>query len=247
MVSGKNIVITGCLQGIGKETLRVFAEHGASVFACSYKETEEFDAFCKKLAEDNCVSIFPIYFDMMDETSIKAAAREIQLHRIPIDGLVNIAGINKDAYFGMIRTQDMLDTFTVNVFSQIIFTQYIVKLMQRSNTKGSVVFTSSVSAIDGNAGQTVYAASKAALIGAMRTMALELGPHGIRVNAVAPGVISSPMTDKLDPELLKRKIDLMDIPRIGSASEVANTYMFLMSELSSHVSGEIIRVDGGIK
>ena len=247
MVFGKNIVITGCLQGIGRETLQVFAEHGANVFACSYKETEEFGEFCKKLAEDNNVSVFPIYFDMMDESSIKTAAREIQLHKTSIDGLVNIAGINKDAYFGMIRIQDMLDTFMVNVFSQIIFSQYIVKLMQRSKTKGSIVFTSSVSAIDGNAGQTVYAASKAALIGAMRTMALELGAQGIRVNAVAPGVISSPMTDKLNPELLKQKITLMDIPRIGSASEVANTYMFLMSELSSHVSGEIIRIDGGIK
>ncbi|MBQ9581136.1 MAG: SDR family oxidoreductase, partial [Synergistaceae bacterium] len=143
--------------------------------------------------------------------------------------------------------QDLLDTFQVNFFSQIILSQYIVKLMQRKKTQGSIVFTSSISALDGNEGQLSYAASKAALIGAMRTMALELGKTGIRVNAIAPGVIKSPMTDKLSEELIEKKINTMDIPRLGEAEEVVNLCMFLMSDLSSHISGQVIRVDGGIR
>ncbi len=247
MVNGKNIVITGCLQGIGKETLKRFAENGANVFACSYKQTDEYESFCQDLAETCNVCIWPVYFDMMDNDSIKAAAKQIQAQKVEINGLVNIAGINKDAYFGMISQQDMLDTFQVNVFSQITFSQYIVKLMQRKQTRGSIAFTSSVTAIDGNEAQLTYGASKAALIGVMRTMALELGKNGIRVNAIAPGVIKTPMTAVLNESVIEKKIKTMDMPRLGEAREVADLFLYLMSDLSSHVSGQLIRIDGGIR
>ncbi|MBQ9582159.1 MAG: SDR family oxidoreductase [Synergistaceae bacterium] len=247
MLSGKNIVITGCLQGIGRETLRVFAENSANIFACAYKQLDEFEDLCKELAAKNNVNITPVYFDMMNNNEIKDAAKIIQAAKVEIHGLVNIAGINKDAFFSMVTYQDLLDTFQVNFFSQIILSQYIVKLMQRKKTQGSILFTSSITAMDGNEGQTAYSASKGALIGAMKTMALELGKTGIRVNAIAPGVIKSPMTDKLCGELIEKKINTMDIPRLGEAEEVANLCMFLMSDLSSHISGQVIRVDGGIR
>lgn len=247
MVSGKNIVVTGCLQGIGRETLRVLAENGANVFACAYKQTDEFEQFCYELSEKNSVSIWPVYFDMMDNNSIKEAAKTIQSQKVEIHGLVNIAGINKDAFFNMVTYQDMLDTFQVNFFSQIIFSQFVVKLMQRKKTVGSIAFTSSITAFDGNEAQLSYGASKAALIGAMKTMALELGKTGIRVNAVAPGVIKTPMTEALDQSVIDKKVKTMDMPRMGTAEEVANTFMFLMSDLSTHISGEVIRVDGGIR
>ena len=247
MVSEKNIVVTGCLQGIGKETLRVLAEHGANVFACAYKQTDEYEGFCKELEEKNNVTIWPVYFDMMDNSSIKEAARAIQGQKVEIHGLVNIAGINRDAYFNMVSYQDMLDTFQVNFFSQIIFTQYIVKLMQKKKTPGSIVFTSSITAFDGNEAQLSYGASKAALVGAMKTMALELGKSGIRVNAVAPGVIKTPMTEALDERIIDRKVQTMDMPRTGTAEEVADLFLFLMSDLSGHISGQTVRVDGGIR
>ena len=247
MLSNKNIVVTGCLQGIGKETLKVFANNGANVFACAYKQTDEFETFCKELEESNGVSIWPVYFDMMDNSSIKEAAKVIQSQKVEIHGLVNIAGINKDAFFNMITYQDMVDTFQVNFFSQIIFTQYIVKLMQRKKTEGSIVFTSSITALDGNEAQVSYGASKAALIGAMNSMALELGKTGIRVNTIAPGVIETPMTAALDESVIEKKVKTMDMPRLGNVEEVANLYMFLMSDLSSHISGQTIRVDGGIR
>lgn len=247
MVSGKNIVVTGCLQGIGQETLRVLAENGANVFACAYKQTEDFENLCCQLSEKNHVSIWPVYFDMMDNQSIKEAAKTIQSKKVEIHGLVNIAGINKDAFFNMVTYQDMLDTFQVNFFSQIIFSQYIVKLMQRKKTPGSIAFTSSITAMDGNEAQLSYGASKAALIGAMKTMALELGKTGIRVNAVAPGVIKTPMTEALDESVIEKKVRTMDMPRLGTSEEVAELFMFLMSDLSSHISGQTIRVDGGIR
>ena len=247
MVSGKNIVVTGALQGIGRETVKKLTENGANVFACAYKQTDEFEQYCDELATKNNVYVWPVYFDLMDNNSIKEAAKEIQGQKVEINGLVNIAGINRDAFFNMVRIQDLQDTFQVNFFSQIILSQYIVKLMQRKNTAGSIVFTSSITALDGNEAQMAYGASKAALIGAMKTMALELGKTGIRVNAVAPGVIKTPMTDALDSTIIDKKIKTMDIPRIGTAEEVANVFLYLMSDLSSHISGQVIRVDGGIR
>lgn len=247
MLSNKNIVVTGCLQGIGKATLEKFAKNGANIFACAYQQNEEFEGVCDALAKENGVQVIPIYFDMADIASVKEAAKSIQKFKMEIHGLVNIAGINRDAYFNMISYQDMVDTFQVNVYSQIILSQYIVKLMQRYKTEGSIVFTSSITALDGNAGQVTYGASKAALLGAMRSMALELGTNGIRVNAVCPGVIKTPMTEKLSQEVIESKEKMMEIPRLGEADEVADVFMYLMSDLSTHISGQTIRVDGGIR
>lgn len=247
MLSNKNIVVTGCLQGIGKATLEKFAKNGANVFACAYQQNEEFERLCDALAKENGVQVIPMYFDMADIASVKEAAKMIQKSKMEIHGLVNIAGINRDAYFNMISYQDMIDTFQVNVYSQIILSQYIVKLMQRYKTEGSIVFTSSITALDGNAGQVTYGASKAALLGAMRSMALELGTNGIRVNAVCPGVIKTPMTEKLSQEVIESKEKMMEIPRLGEADEVADVFMYLMSDLSTHISGQTIRVDGGIR
>lgn len=247
MLQGKNVVVTGCLQGIGHESVRIFSEKHANIVACAYKKDEQFEEYCMELARKNCVQIFPVYVDFMNYEEIKNAAKTIQKTGLEINGLVNVAGINKDAFFNMVTKDDLIDTFQVNFFSQIYFTQYILKLMQRTKKGGSIVFTSSVTAIDGCAGQTSYGASKAALIGAMKSMAIELGSCGIRVNAVAPGVIKTPMTDKLDDDIISDRINKMDIPKLGSTEDVANMYAFLLSDLSAHITGQIIRVDGGMR
>ena len=247
MVRNKNVVITGCLQGIGKETLKVFSNHGATVVACAYKNDSEFLDYCKELEFENKTKIYPIFFDMSDNDEIKRAAKEINNLRLDIDGLVNVAGMNKDANFGMISYQDLFDTFQINVFSQILFSQYIVRMMLRGEKKNkSVVFTSSMAAVFGSTGQTAYSASKAAIIGAVHTMAMELGVKGIRVNAIAPGIIKSPMTDKLDQEYINQEVCKMDIPHIGTCEDAANLYMYLISDLSSHVSGQVIQLNGGM-
>ena len=246
MVSQKNIVITGCQQGIGKETLGVFAAHGADVFACAMKEDPGFEAYCAALSAEHHVRIRPVYFDLRDNGAVRDAARQIQSEKTDIHGLVHVAGITKDALFHMMTYQDMLDIFQVNFFSQMILTQYIVKIMQRRHTGGSIVFTSSLTALAGNTGQTAYGASKAALTGAMRSMAMELAKDGIRVNAVAPGVIKSPMTEALPEELVQRRLLQMDLPRLGDPRDVANAFLFLVSGMSGHITGQVLRVDGGM-
>jgi len=245
MLKGKNIIITGCLQGIGRATMNKFASYGANIFACSYKKTDEFEESINELSKNYCVSIIPIYFDMNDNESIKEAVKEIQKMKIPINALINIAGIARDAIFHMVTMEQMHETFQINFYSQIVFTQYITKLMLR-NGSGSVVFTSSITGYDGNNGQLAYGASKAALHSTVKTLSKELGPKGIRVNAIAPGVIETPMTIGLSQEVINSKLVKSDIGRMGTPDEVADLYVFLASDMSSYITGQVIRIDGGI-
>ena len=245
ILSGKTAVITGCLQGIGRATMDVFAQNGANVFACCQYETEEFANHIKELSKGNQVEIIPIYFDLIDDASIKQAAREIQKGKKPIDVLVNIAGMTQDALFQMVTMDQMKTVFQVNYFSQILFSQYIIKLMLRSGS-GSVINISSISALDGNPGQLVYASSKGAMIAATKTMSAELAPRGIRVNSIAPGVINTAMTAIVPKEAMDKLMSKSNIKRVGMPTEVANVIMYLASDLSSFVTGQTIRVDGGI-
>lgn len=247
MLSGKNVVITGALQGIGKATLEYFAQNGANVWACALKPCVEFETFCKELETKNSVWVKPIYFDLTNTDEVKAAVKSIQSTKQPVDALINIAGMAKDAIFHMVSMDTMKLVFEVNYFSQILFSQYITKLMLRNPNPSSVVFVSSISAIDGNAGQLAYGSSKAALIGAMKTMSKELASKGIRVNAIAPGVINTDMNKVVPQEIIDEKIKTMDIKRMGEASEVASVLAFLASDLSKHITGQVIRIDGGIK
>ncbi len=246
MLLGKNIVITDCLQEIGKETLIKFAKNRANIFACVCEKNEEFRLFCEDLAKKNGVKIIPVYYDVADIFMIEEAVKTIQESKMEIHGIVNIAETKEDAFWGTISYEDMINIFQVNVYSPIFLSQHIVKLMQKNRTKGSVVFTSNIIALDGSAGQVTYGASKAALLGAMKSMALELGESGVRVNAVCLGVIKTSITEKLTSEEIESKEKMMEIPRLGEASEVADVFMYLMSDLSTHLSGQTIRVDGGI-
>ena len=247
MLTGKNAVITGTLQGIGKATLEFFASNGANVWACAQRQDDAFEAYCKGLAAKYGVWVKPVYFDLTDADAIKAAVKTIQSDKQPVDALVNIAGMARDAIFHMVSMETMKLVFEVNFFSQIQFSQYITKLMLRNPNPSSVVFVSSISAIDGNAGQLAYGSSKAALIGAMKTMSKELASKGIRVNAIAPGVIDTDMNKVVPQEVIDEKIKTMDIKRLGKPSEVASTIAFLCSDLSRHITGQTIRIDGGIK
>lgn len=246
LLNGKNAVITGCLQGIGKATLEIFAKNGANVWACAFAPNDEFELFCDRLSKENNVWIKPVYFDLLDHEQIKAGLKLISSDKIPVHILVNIAGMTKDALFHMIPMEQMRLIFEVNFFSQMYLTQYITKLMVRQKT-GSVINISSISGLDGSYGQLSYSASKAALIGATKTLSAELAEKGVRVNAIAPGVIATDMNRIVPENIINKHIQNMSIKRLGTADEVGKAIMFLASDLSSYVTGQIIRIDGGIK
>lgn len=246
LLKGKTAVITGCMQGIGRATLDLFAKEGADIFACCQKESDEFSAHIEELKKNNYnVDIIPVYFDLGDDESIKNAAKTIMQAKKPINILANIAGMTKDSLFSMVTREQMQQIFNINFFSQIVFTQYIVKLMQRAGG-GSIINTSSISALDGNEGQLAYSAVKGAWVSATKTMSIELAPKGIRVNAVAPGVIKTPMTENLLEDAISRQMAKLRIKRLGEPSEVASVIAYLASDLSGFVTGQVIRIDGGI-
>jgi len=246
LLTGKNAVITGCLRGIGKKTLETFAEQGANVWACAQHADEEFEKYCAELALRTGTWIKPIYFDFTNTDDIKAGLKAIVSDKQPVDVLVNVAGFTKDAIFHMTSMEQLKLIFEVNYFSQILITQYITKLMMRQK-RGSVINIASISGIDGSHGQLAYSSSKAALIGATRTISRELAQHGIRVNAIAPGVIDTDMNAVVPANIIAGHVKGMSIQRMGGSSEVANAILFLASDLSSYMTGQIIRVDGGMK
>jgi len=246
LLKGKNAVVTGCLQGIGKATLETFAKNGSNVWACALAPNEEFETFCQELAEKNNVWIKPIYFDLLDQEQIKLALKKIASDKKSIHALVNIAGMTKDAIFHMIPMDQMKLIFDVNFFSQMYITQYITKLMVRQKF-GSVIFISSISALDGSYGQLSYSACKAALIGATKTLSKELAEKGIRINALAPGVIATDMNKVVPESIISEHIKKMSIKRLGRSEEVSKAILFLASDLSKYVTGQVIRIDGGIK
>jgi len=245
LLEGKNAVITGCLKGIGLETLKVFAKNGANVWACCQGEDAQFSEFIKKISEEAGVWIKPIYFDLADEASVKTGANQIISDKAPIDALINIAGVTHNALFQMTPISVMRQIFELNFFAQMLITQRLVKVMQKQKN-GCVVNISSITAIDGNSGQVAYAASKAALIGATKTLARELGGDGVRVNCIAPGVINTDMTRGLSSENLDKLLAKVPAHKIGEPQDVAQVIAFLASDMASHITGQIIRVDGGI-
>jgi len=245
ILNQKNAVITGCLRGIGRETLALFAEQGANVWACAQAADEEFESFCGELAAKHGGWVKPIYFDLTDHDAIKGAMRSIQMDKKPVDCLVNVAGLTRDALVHMTTMDQLRQVFDVNLFAQVLITQYLTKLMVRQK-RGCVINVASISGLDGNAGQLSYSASKAALIGVTKTLSRELGELGIRVNAVAPGVIDTEMNAIVPRDILASRVSRTSLGRLGGPREVAGTIAFLASDLSEYMTGQVIRIDGGM-
>ena len=231
LLENKTAVITGCMQGIGQAVMDLFAREGADIFACCQCETEEFKEHIAALSAETGREIIPVYFDLRDDDAIREGAHTIQKAKKKIDMLISM--------------ESLKNTFQVDFFSQMLLTQYMVKLMMR-NKKGSIVNVSSMIGLDGNAGQLAYSAAKAAMATATKTLSAELAEKGIRVNAVAPGVIDTAMTSVLSEEILNRQLANADIKRKGTPAEVAEVILFLASDRASYVTGQVVRVDAGI-
>ena len=246
LLNNKTAVVTGCNRGIGKKILELFSSHKANIFACTREIDDEFKFFIKKLNEKYNNEIIPIEFDLNNEIQIKDAANKILDTKFPIDILINNAATIHTAIFQMTSTKKLKDIFETNFFSQTIFTQYILKSMIKQKS-GSVVGISSSSALDGNEGRSAYVASKAAMIAQAKVLSRELGVHNIRVNTIAPGLTDTDMMQKnTDQEIIKDFISRVSLRRVADPEEIANVALFLSSHLSSYVTGQVLRVDGGI-
>ncbi|MBE5953799.1 MAG: SDR family oxidoreductase [Lachnospiraceae bacterium] len=246
LLKGKNAIITGSNRGIGRATLITFAKEGANVFAHARKETEEFRELCSALSQEHNVCIEPVYFDMTDEEAMKNGVKEVLSKNKNIDILVNNAGaVNQVRLFQMTSIEEMKDEFDINFFAQIQLTQMISKVMMRRK-KGSIVNISSCAGLDGNTGMLEYVSSKAAMIGATKRLAIELGNYNIRVNSVAPGLTDTEMGNIMNPEMQEENYKKLVIKRKAKPSEVADAVLFFASDMSTFITGQTLRVDGGM-
>lgn len=246
LLSGKVAVVTGSNRGIGRAIVEAFARNGADVWACARRADDGFARSLETLAAETGRSLTPLYFDLSDDEAVKSAGKTIVAAKRPVDVLVNNAGVIHTALFQMTPIEKMRDIFETNLFAALSLTQYVLRLMTRQRS-GSIINISSSAALEGNAGRSAYAASKAALICATRVIANEVSPYGIRVNALAPGLTDTEMMTSSTPEPdLKATVARTALRRVAKPAEIANAALFLASDLSSFVTGQVLRADGGL-
>jgi len=245
LLKDKCAVVTGCNRGIGKSVLETFASNGADVWACVRSESEDFLLLINDLENKYKVSIKPVYFDLSDIDSVKQGVKSITSEKRPIDILVNNAGCISTSLFQMTPLSKVKEMFDINFFSMFQFTQGIVKSMVKNG--GSVVNISSSAAIEGNEGRVSYASSKSAVITFGQVISRELGGNNIRVNTIAPGLTETEMMKGSTPDdVLERTLDRVSLHRTAKPKEIANVALFLASNLSSYMTGQVLRVDGGM-
>ena len=244
LLKDKVALVTGSNRGIGKAIVECFAKNGASVWACARKETTEFNIFLKEISEKYQTKINPLYFDLADEVSIKEQLSHLILQKERIDILVNNAGIAKGGFFQMTSIQEMKKVFEINFFAQMQITQLIAKIMMKQKS-GNIINLASIAGIDADAGYSAYGSSKAALIYATKTLAIEYASSNIRVNAIAPGLTETDMAGLMEEKAKARMVAGSSMKRMAQPKEIADTALFLASELSGFITGQVIRVDGG--
>tara|TARA_Y100000389_G_scaffold168505_1_gene174190 strand:- start:684 stop:1427 length:744 start_codon:yes stop_codon:yes gene_type:complete len=246
LLSNKTAVITGCNKGIGKAILEEFSKNGANIFACVRKIDKNFESLIEKLKKENNNKIFPIEIDLSDEESVKSGAKKILTNETPIDILINNAGSISSSIFQMTSTSKFKELFDINFHSQVLLTQFIIKSMIKKKD-GNIIFISSSSGIDGNEGRSAYVSTKAAIIGQAKVLSRELGKFNIKVNTIAPGLTNTDMMKNNTPEkTIEEIISKLSLKRFAEPKEIANVALFLSSELSDYITGQVIRVDGGM-
>ena len=238
-------IITGAAQGIGHAIAERFAADGAIVYACDMKEGA-MDAWAAECGERNGTKVVPVYFDVTDAAAVKSAFMAAFKTEGRIDVLVNNAGVVFNKKIGMIMRQETELMFRVNVIAVIEMVQLVSRLMAR-NGGGSIVNIASVTAVLGSAGQSAYSATKGAIMSFTKSAAKELAPMGIRVNAVAPGIVKTERFAELYDESgdkIDARIQRIALGRLGTPEDVADACSFLASDRASYISGQILGVDG---
>lgn len=243
MLKEKVIIVTGAGRGIGQAMASVFAQNGAIVYAVDVREgsVEEWNDEINQTSEGE---VRPLYFDITNEKETKNAVMQIKKACGHIDGLVNNAGVEFNELIGMISRENMEKMFSVNVFGTINMLQIVSRIMSRQENGGSIVNIASMTALRGNRGQLVYSATKGAVVSLTKSAAKELAEKRIRVNAIAPGLTNTEMMKQADPEKLQGRINNICMGRLAEPEDIAKACMFMMSDLSAYISGQVLAVDG---
>ena len=241
-LNGKIAIVTGATGDIGNKICELFIKEGATVIGLGRNE-EKLKILSNSFGES--IEVFKV--DITDPLKVKEVVSEVVKRYKRIDVLVNSAGIVKDNLFLIMSEKDFNEVIRVNLFGAFLITKEVARIM-RKQREGNIINITSIVGIDGNIGQANYSASKAGIIGMTKTLAKELTMKGekIRVNAVAPGFIESQMTEKIPKELRDKVLERLYIKRFGKPEDVANLVLFLASDDSQYITGQVIRIDGGL-
>ena len=243
-LEGKTCLVTGGSRGIGRGITKVFAAHGANV-AFTYNSSEEAAKELEQELSESGVKAKGYKSNAADFEQAQELIKNVAEDFGAIDILVNNAGITKDNLLMRMSEEDFDRVIEVNLKSIFNMTKAVQRTMLKQR-KGSIINMSSVVGVKGNAGQANYAASKAGIIGFSKSMALELGSRNIRTNVIAPGFIETEMTEKLDEKVVQGWRDNIPLKRGGTPEDIANACVYLGSDLSAYVTGQVLNVDGGM-
>ena len=244
LLEGKTALITGASRGIGRGIAEIFAKHGANVAFTYLSSVEKGQALEAELSSHG-VKAKGYRSDASDYDQAQALAEEVAKDFGRIDILVNNAGITRDGLLMRMGKDQWDAVIKTNLDSVFNLTKAVQRTMLKQRS-GSIINMSSVVGIKGNAGQANYAASKAGIIGFTKSVALELGSRGIRCNAIAPGFIETEMTAALDPKVVEGWTEAIPLKRAGTVEDLANACLFLGSDLSTYVTGQVLSVNGGM-
>lgn len=244
LLEGKVAIITGASRGIGKGIAEVFAKNGANV-AFTYSSSAE-----SALALENELTALGVKAkgyksNAADFNEAQKLVDDVLAEFGTIDILINNAGVTKDNLLMRMSEEDFDAVIDINLKSVFNMTKAVQKTMLK-NRAGSIINMSSVVGVKGNAGQANYAASKAGMIGFTKSIALELGSRNIRCNAIAPGFIETEMTAKLNEDVVQGWRDTIPLKRGGTPEDIANACVFLASDMSAYITGQVMNVDGGM-
>ncbi|MBQ9201327.1 MAG: 3-oxoacyl-[Bacteroidales bacterium] len=244
LLTDKTALVTGAARGIGKAVALKFASEGANIALTDLKMDENFENTIKEI-EAYGVKVKGYASNAADFEDTHKVVRQIVEDFGRIDILVNNAGITRDGLLLRMSEQQWDMVLTVNLKSAFNFCHAVVPVMTRQKG-GSIINMSSIVGVNGNAGQCNYSASKAGMIGLAKSIAKEMGPKGIRANAIAPGFIITEMTAQLSEEVRANWMKMIPLRRGGTPEDIANVATFLASDMSSYVTGQVIPIDGGM-
>ena len=240
----KTIIITGANRGIGRASVRAFAEKGYDVWACARRPREDFEADMAREAARTGAVITPVYFDLLNEAEVQSGMKKILGEKRDVDVLLNCAGIPHGGLFTMTSIEKLREVYQVNVFAQVQIMQLAARRMMRQKS-GCIINLCSAGGIEANPGYLAYGSSKAALIWITRCAARELGRYNVRVNGIAPGLIDTDMGAYKSEAEREKMLERTSLRRLGKPEEIAAAALYLASEDASFMTGQIMVLDGG--